>query len=125
MAPTPARALAITASIVSRLTNGRAPSCTSTTTTPTSGREPPRELTDPVHPHHLEPGRRDPGARGEKHAPEPLTRRLAEPPLDGGDRTDFAAQADLAQKQRVGRQRAIVHARDQRRHHREVGGRLE
>src|SRR3989454_407823 len=174
MAPTPARALAITASIVSRLTNGRAPSCTSTTpapagraaslartdcarlappatsarrsptsvashsggraatpagtamttratsgwnvngrrarssigtprmdrncfgssaggpartpapaaatTTPTSGREPPRELTDPVHPHHLQPGRRDPGARGEKHAPEPLTRRLAEPP---------------------------------------------
>src|SRR2546421_3755336 len=49
-------------------------------------RRPPRSTLFPyttLFRSHLQPGRRDPGARGEKHAPEPLTRRLAEPPRQG------------------------------------------
>src|SRR6266568_4483567 len=76
----------------------RTPAPAATITTPTSGREPPSELTDPFHPDDLEVGRRHAGARRQEHAPEPLARRLPEPPLHARHRADLTAQPDLAQE---------------------------
>src|SRR2546430_11912928 len=56
---------------------------------------------------------------------EALARRLAQTPLDPGYGPDLASESHFAQEQRVGGQRPVAHARDERREHREVGGRLE
>src|SRR6266566_6138731 len=96
-----------------------------TTITPTSGGEPTGELTDPCHAHDLHPLGGDPRTCRDERPPEALARRLQQPPLHRGHGTDLPAQTDLAQKQRVRRDRAVPHARDQRRHDREVGRRLD
>src|SRR2546426_11981373 len=103
----------------------RTPAPAATTTTPTSGRESPGEVTDAVHADQIEPGQAHPRASGQEHAAEPLARGFAEASLDGRHGANLAAQADLAQKHGVGRERSVVHARDERRHDGEIGRGLD
>src|SRR5712671_3551198 len=92
----------------------RTPAPAATTTTPMSGCKAPGELTDSLQPDHLEvPAARDvPGARGQEHAPKALACGFGQAPLDAGNRTDLATQADLAEEQGVSRDRAIVNGGD-------------
>src|SRR2546428_407247 len=105
----------------------RTPAPAATITTPTSGRDAAGELTDPVQRDELDPRRagRDPGPRRAEDAAEALARGLRQPPLHAGYRAYLAAQPDLAQEQRVGRERAVPHARHQRCEHRQIRGRLD
>src|SRR5947207_2496724 len=103
----------------------RSPAPAATITTPTSGGEATGEVTDPIHSDHVEIGDAGARARRQEDAPEPLAGRLGEPPLHPRHRPDLPAQPDLAQKQRVGRQRPVPHAREQRGRHGQVAGRLE
>src|ERR1041384_3247120 len=102
----------------------RTPDPAATRTTPTSGGEAAGEVTDVIDPYDLETAR-DPGARGEKHAPESLAFGFDETAFRPRDGPDFAAETDFPEEQRVGGQRAIVHARDQGRQHGEIGGGFE
>src|SRR5207249_2664876 len=103
----------------------RTPAPAATTTTPASGRESPGEVTDAVHADQIEPGQAHARAGGQEHAAEPLARRFPEPSLDCAHGADLTAQADLPQEHGVGRERSVVHARDQRRHDREIGRGLD
>src|SRR2546426_174508 len=123
-APTPARARAMTASIVPRLTNGRAASCTRMIVASSDNASSPArtestrcattvELTDPPQPDDLEVARGSTGPGGQEHAAEALARRFGETALDAGDWTDFAAKARLAEEQCIGRDRAIMDGGDE------------
>src|SRR6266513_2138846 len=103
----------------------RTPAPAATTTTPASGRESPGEVTDAVHADQLEPGQAHARTGGQEDAAESLARRFAETPLDRPHRADLAAQADFAQEHGVRRERAVVHAGNQRRHDREIGRGLD
>src|SRR5689334_19958492 len=103
----------------------RTPAPAATITTPASGCEAAGEVTDTLHSDHVQSGHRHTGARGEEHAPEPLPRRFAKPPLDGAHGADFSAEAHLAQEEGFRGEGPVLHARDERRQHGEVGGRLE
>src|SRR5467141_1668699 len=91
----------------------RTPAPAATTTTPMSGCETTGELTDALQPDHLEVARRATRARRQEYAPKALACRFREAALDAGDRTDLAAQADLAQEKCVGGHRAVVNRRDE------------
>src|SRR3989441_9567838 len=99
----------------------RTPAPAATTTTPTSGRESPGELTDAVHAHQIEAGQAHPRAGGQEYAAEPLARGLAEASLDRRYGADLPTQADFAEKHGIGRERPVVHARDQRGDDGEIG----
>src|SRR2546423_3246691 len=87
----------------------RTPAPAATTTTPMSGCEAPGELTDSLQPDHLEiPARDVAGARRQEHAPKALACGFGQAPLDAGNRADLATEADLAEEQRVRRDRTIV-----------------
>src|SRR5690242_8181468 len=103
----------------------RSPAPAATMTTPTSGSEAPRELTNVLQSDdvqsldpHARPGRQE-------RAAESLTGGLGQPAFDAGDGADLAAQSHLPEEDRVGGCGAIVNARDQSRGDREIGGRLE
>src|SRR5438105_3091478 len=105
----------------------RTPAPAATTTTPTSGCETAGELTDSLQPDHLEvanPGGSTRASR-QKHAPEPLPRGFGQAPLHAGDRTDFAAEAYLAEEHRISRDGTIVDGGDKGGENREVGRRLD
>src|SRR2546425_4650380 len=98
-----------------------------TITTPMPGRDAAGELTDPVQRHELDTrgaAGRDARPRRAEDAVEALARGLRQPPLHAGHRPYLATQPDLTQEQRVGGEGAIAHAGDQRREHRQIGGRL-
>src|SRR5881409_584914 len=99
----------------------RTPAPAATTTTPTSGCETTGELTDSLQPDHLHVAARPPRARRQEHAPKSLACRLGQPPLDAGNGTDLAAEADLAEEERVGGHGTVVDCRDEGRKNREVG----
>src|SRR5438105_824870 len=105
----------------------RTPAPAATTTTPTSGCDTTGELTDSPQPEHLEaaPTRGHPRAKRQKHAPEPLSRGLGQSPLHAGDRTDFAAEAYLAEEHRISRDGTIVDGGDKGGENRKIGRRLD
>src|SRR6266849_6052838 len=90
----------------------RTPAPAATTTTPTSGCETTGELTDSLQPNHLEVPARPPRACGQEHAPKALARGFGQAPLHAGDGTDLAPKADLAEEQRISRDRAIMDGGD-------------
>src|SRR5207245_6016477 len=103
------------------------PAPAATITTPMSGRDAAGELTDPVQRHELDTrgaAGRDARPRRAEDAVEALARGLRQPPLHAGHRPYLATQPDLTQEQRVGGEGAIAHAGDERREHRQIGGRL-
>src|SRR6266550_3658976 len=95
----------------------RTPAPAATITTPTSGCEAAGEVTDAVHADAFAAFRCAARARGAEHAAESLPGRLREPPLEGGDGPDLAAQSHLAEEHGVGRDGTVVDAGDERRHY--------
>src|SRR5690349_965295 len=85
----------------------RTPTPAATMTTATSGRESPGEVTNALHADYVETGHAHARARRQEHASEALTRRFAQTALHRRDRSDFAAQSDLAEEDRVGRERPV------------------
>src|SRR6266540_5917261 len=98
----------------------RTPAPAATTTTPTSGGEAAGELTDAFQPDHVEPALGGARAGRQEHAPEPLARGFRQTPFDAGDGPDLTAQPDLAEKERVGGDGAVVNAGDEGGQDREV-----
>src|SRR2546425_5074704 len=91
----------------------RTPAPAATTTTPTSGCETTGELTDSLQPNHLEVPARPPSrAYRQEHASKALARGFRQAPLDAGDGTDLAPEADLAEEQCISRDRAIMDGGD-------------
>src|SRR5256885_237880 len=88
----------------------RTPAPAATITTPTSGCEAAGEVTDAVHADDFESFRCAARARGAEHAAESLPGRLRQPPLEGRDGPDLAAQAHLAEEHGVGRDGKIGRA---------------
>src|SRR5205823_5421460 len=73
----------------------RTPAPAATITTPTSGGEAVGELTDPIHPDHVEVGDAAARARRQEDAPESLAGRFCEAPLHARHRPDLPAQPYL------------------------------
>src|SRR5919108_5009928 len=98
----------------------RTPAPAATTTTPMSGGEAPGELTDSLQPDHFQVLASFRPAR-QKHATKPLARGFCESALDARNRTDLATEADLAEKERIRRNRAIVNGRNESGENGQVG----
>src|SRR5260370_32292138 len=86
----------------------RTPAPAATITTPTSGGEPSREITDAVHADYLEPGDAHARARRHEHPAHPLAHGFAPPPLHPRHGTDLPAEAHLAEAHGLGSPVATV-----------------
>src|SRR4029077_15504791 len=103
----------------------RTPAPAATMTTAPPGRESPGEVTNALHADYVETGHAHARAGRQEHPPEALPGRFAQAALHRRDRSDFAAQSNLAEEDRVGGERPVMDARDEGGHHREIGRRLD